>query len=137
MTYFVRRDPPLLRFGEDGEGIRGRWQVVGSWSGAMPPSRRWCSAFRQRDLRRRELDRPSRDHVSGVVRVAALRMGGEGNERKRQKSRNFVPCDRESITGHIVGRFAPALHLQQPCIAQHAQFRARLHGVISGKLPLL
>ena len=49
---------------------------------------------------------------------------------------NFVLCDRESITGHIVGRFAPALHLQQPCIAQHAQFRARLQGVTSGKLPI-
>lgn len=88
----VRRDAPPLRFGEDGERIRGswlviggRWLVVGSWQGAMPQSRRWCSAFRQRDLRRRELDRPSRDHVSGVVRIAALRMGGEGNERKRQK----------------------------------------------------
>ena len=49
---------------------------------------------------------------------------------------SFVLCDRESITRHIVGRFAPALHLQQPCIAHHAQFRARLQGVASGKLPI-
>ena len=45
-------------------------------------------------------------------------------------------CDRESITRHIVGRLTLALHLQQPRIAHHAQFCARLQGITSGELPI-
>ena len=31
----VRRNPPPLRFGEDGERIRGSWLVIGGWWSAV------------------------------------------------------------------------------------------------------
>ena len=43
---------------------------------------------------------------------------------------SFMFCDRKSTTGHIVGRFTLAPHLQQPHIAHYAQFCARLQGII-------